>query len=208
MIRSFQGTIRSYQGMIRPYQGTQQFFISQSRLYACVFYVLTIHLYQVRDVSYYARKGNWTDEQTGEKRSGVRSLPQHRYAISGEYASEGFTFRSEYIHSTGNAFAKTMTNTNDGSASDCNLSAIGNKADDFYALGIIPVVKNKVNVKARYDLYQNNAEWNSAKTFYEAGADYYFTKNLRLSAEYALVNDRNPNEHNYSLINTELSIKF
>ena len=105
MIRSFQGTIQSYQGMIRPYQGTQQFFISQSRLYACVFYVLTIHLYQVRDVSYYARKGNWTDEQTGEKRSGVRSLPQHRYAISGEYASEGFTFRSEYVHSTGNAFA-------------------------------------------------------------------------------------------------------
>ena len=101
-----------------------------------------------------------------------------------------------------------MTNTNDGSASDCNLSAIGNKADGFYALGIIPVVKNKVNVKAQYDLYRNNAEWNSAKTFYEAGADYYFTKNLRLSVEYALVNDRNLNEHNYSLINTELSIKF
>ena len=156
----------------------------------------------------YSRKGNWTDEQTGEKRSGVRSLPQHRYAISGEYASEGFTFRSEYVHSTGNAFAKTMTNTNDGSASDCNLSAIGNKADGVYALGIIPVIKNKVNVKARYDLYRNNAEWNSAKTFYEAGADYYFTKNLRLSAEYALVNDRNLNKHNYSIINTELSIKF
>ena len=69
-------------------------------------------------------------------------------------------------------------------------------------------MKNKVNVKARYDLYQNNAEWNSAKIFYEAGEDYYFTKNLRISAEYALVNDRNLNEHNYSLINTELSIKF
>ena len=156
----------------------------------------------------YSRKGNWTDAQTVDKRNGVRSLPQHRYAISGEYASDGFTFRSEFIHSTGNAFAKTMTDTNDGSASDCNLSAIGNKADRFYALGIIPVIKNKVNVKARYDLYRNNAEWNSAKTFYEAGADYYFTKNLRLSAEYALVNDRNLNKHNYSIINTELSIKF
>ena len=67
----------------------------------------------------YSRKGNWTDAQTVDKRNGVRSLPQHRYAISGEYASEGFTFRSEYVHSTGNAFAKTMTNTNDGSASVC-----------------------------------------------------------------------------------------
>lgn len=123
----------------------------------------------------------------------------------GSYARKG---NWTYVHSTGNAFVKTMTDTNDGSASDCNLSAVGNKADGFYALGIIPVVKNKVNVKARYDLYRNNAEWNSAKTFYEAGADYYFTKNLRLSAEYALVNDRNLNEHNYSLINTELSIKF
>ena len=156
----------------------------------------------------YARKGNWTDERSGESRSGVRSLPQHRYAISGEYASNGFTFRSEYVHSTGKAFAKTMTDTNDASASDCNLSAIGSKADGFYALGIVPVVKNKVNIKARYDLYRNNGKWNSAKTFYEAGADYYLTKNLRLSAEYALVNDRPLSKHNYSLVNTELSIKF
>lgn len=33
-------------------------------------------------------------------------------------------------------------------------------------------------------------------------------KNLRLSAEYALVNDRTLSKHNYSLVNTELSIKF
>lgn len=56
---------------------------------------------------------------------------KERYAISGEYASNGFTFRSEYVHSTGKAFAKTMTDTNDASASDCNLSAIGSKADGF-----------------------------------------------------------------------------
>ena len=156
----------------------------------------------------YARKGSWTDETTGEEKTGVRSLPQHRYALSADYVSDGWTFRSEYIHSTGKAFAKTMTDTNDTSASDCNLSNNGTKADGFYALGIAPIVKNKVNLKARYDLYRSNGEWNSAKTFYEAGADYYFTKNLKLSAEYALVNDRTLDKHNYSLINTELSIKF
>ena len=156
----------------------------------------------------YARKGTWTYETTGETKSEVRSLPQHRYAISADYASDGWTFRSEYIHSTGRAFAKTMTDTNDASASDCTLSSNGNKADGFYTLGIVPVVKNKVSLKARYDLYRNNGEWNSAKTFYEAGADYYFTKNLKLSAEYALVNDRTISKHNYSLINTELSLKF
>lgn len=156
----------------------------------------------------YARKGTWTDESTGEEKSGVRSLPQHRYAISADYVHKGWTFRSEYIHSTGKAFAKTMTDTNDESSSDCNLSSAGSKADGFYALAIAPIVKNKVDVKAKYDLYRNNAEWNSAKTFYEVGGDYYFTKNLRFSAEYALVNDRTLGKHNYNLLNAELSIKF
>ncbi len=156
----------------------------------------------------YARKGSWTDETTGKTQTGVKSLPQHRYAISADYDKDGWTFRSEYIHSTGKAFAKTMQNTNDESASDCTLSSAGDKADGFYALGIAPVVKNKVNVKARYDLYRNNAEWNSAKTFYEIGGDYYFAKNLKFSVEYALVNDRTLSKHNYNLVNAELSIKF
>lgn len=156
----------------------------------------------------YSRKGTWTEESSGEAKSGVRSLPQHRYAISADYVNKGWTFRSEYIHSTGKAFAKTMTDTNDESASDCNLSSAGSKADGFYALAIAPIVKNKVNVKAKYDLYRNNAEWNCAKTFYEVGADYYFTKNLRFSAEYALVNDRTLSKHNYNMLNAELSIKF
>lgn len=109
-------------------------------------------------------------------------------------------------------YRKSLCKNNDqherDSASDCNLSDNGNKADGFYALGIVPVLKNKVSLKARYDLYRNNGEWNSAQTFYEAGADYYFTKNLKFSAEYALVNNRTLSKHNYSLINTELSIKF
>ena len=40
----------------------------------------------------------------------------------GSYARKG---NWTYVHSTGNAFVKTMTDTNDGSASDCNLSAWG-----------------------------------------------------------------------------------
>lgn len=101
-----------------------------------------------------------------------------------------------------------MTDTNDASASDCTLSSLGNKADGFYALAMAPVVKDKVRVKARYDLYRSTAEWSSAKTYYEVGADYFFTKNLKLSAEYALVNDRTLTEHNYNILNAELSIKF
>lgn len=110
------------------------------------------------------------------QRINLKDVNQRKIRHQGEYASNGFTFRSEYVHSTGKAFAKTKTDTNDASASDCNLSAIGSKADGFYALGIVPMVKSKVNIKARYDLYRNNGKWNSAKTFYEAGADYYLAK--------------------------------
>lgn len=156
----------------------------------------------------YARKGTWRDEADGSEKSGVRSLPQHRYALSADYNGGGWTARTEYIHSSGKAFAKTMQDTNGATSSDCSLSSAGSKADAFYALVIVPVMKNKVNAKARYDLYRSTAEWQSAKGQYEVGVDYFFAKNLRLSAEYALVNDRTLASHNYSIINTELSIKF
>ena len=86
----------------------------------------------------YARKGTWTDEHDAsytadiQKRSGVRKLSQNRYAFSFEYKQDGWTVRSEYIHSTGKAFAKSITNFNDANAKDCNLNAkIGDKAQVY-----------------------------------------------------------------------------
>ena len=67
----------------------------------------------------YARKGTWTDEHDAsytadiQKRSGVRKLSQNRYAFSFEYKKDGWTVRSEYIHSTGKAFDKSINNFND-----------------------------------------------------------------------------------------------
>ncbi len=75
----------------------------------------------------YARKGTWTDE-AGNPQSGTRSLQQRRYAFSAEYVVDDWTFRSEYVHSTGLAFAKAMSNTDDASAKDCTLSNNGDKA--------------------------------------------------------------------------------
>lgn len=160
----------------------------------------------------YARKGNWTEitedgsvkEHTGE----VRSLPQHRYAISGEYLVDDWTFRTEYIHSTGEAFSKSMQNTDDASASDCSLGKNGAKADGYYALVIAPIVKKKVHAKARYDLYRANGEWNKARTQYEIGADYVLTKNFQISAEYARINDRSLKKHDYDMFDVEVSFRF
>ena len=123
---------------------------------------------------------------------GVRT-GKNRYAISGEYCFDDWTIRSEYIHSQGYG---------------ANLAA-GDKADGFYALCIAPVVKNKCHVKARYDVYRDRKEWGSARTNYEIGADYVFSKNLQINLEYARVNDKTlPDKHSYNLVDVELDFRF
>ena len=156
-----------------------------------------------------ARRGTWSDA-AGVLHSGVRSLPKHRYALSGEYKVNDWTVRSEYVHSTGKAFSTAITNTNaqDSNFKNCNISALGDKADGVYGLVIAPVVKNKFHLKARYDLYRANAEWNHARTQYEVGADYLFHKNVQLNVEYARVNDRSLSKHNFNLVDVELDFRF
>ena len=122
-------------------------------------------------------------------RAGVGA--KNRYAISGEYAKDDWTFRSEYIHSQ-------------GMGADASL---GDKADGIYALCIAPVIKKKLHVKARYDLYRQQKDWETSKTMYEVGADYLFTKNLQLNLEYARVNERK-GDFNYNLVDLELDFRF
>lgn len=158
-----------------------------------------------------ARKGNWTDAAGVTHTGEVRSLPKHRYALSGEYKFNDWTLRSEYVHSTGYAFAKALTNTNaqDPNFTNCEVNtALGNKADGFYGLVIAPVIQKKVHVKARYDLYRPTAEWNRSRTQYEVGADYYFHKNFQINVEYARINDRTLAKHNYNMIDVEVDFRF
>ena len=134
----------------------------------------------------------WTGSRGAKQDDGtVVSIPKNRYAISAEYAKNDWTFRSEYIHSQGFDVAHKK----------------GDKADGFYALGIVPVIAKKCHVKARYDLYRDEATWRSSKVFYEVGADYVFTKNLQLNLEYARVNERTTSS-NYNMIDVELDFRF
>lgn len=159
----------------------------------------------------YARKGTWTDN-AGIAQSGVRKLQQRRYAFSAEYKANDWTLRSEYIHSTGYAFAKSLSNTDDAAAKDCNLSADGNKAQGVYALVIAPIIPNKLHAKARYDMYQPSDGAQKQRTQYDIGLDYEFTKNLALSGIYSYVHDRSQHalqaNPNYSMLDVELSFRF
>ena len=91
---------------------------------------------------------------TGSRVIGGKSVGKNRYALSADYQADDWTFRTEYIHSQGYGATE----------------AAGDKADGYYALCIAPVVKNKLHVKARYDLYRDQATWGSSKTYYEVGA--------------------------------------
>ena len=152
----------------------------------------------------YARKWSYTDE-AGQKHSVTKSLPQHRYAVSAEYVTKSdWTFRSEYIHSTGEGF---KTSDNEKNA-DLTLNGYGSKADGLYALAIAPIKKKKAHVKARYNMYRRNGEWDKSKTMYEIGADYKFSKNIGVTAEYVFVNDRTLNKHNYNMADVQLQFRF
>ena len=174
----------------------------------------------------YARKGNWTEtvaDPTSNVTPGatkeithtneVRSLNQNRYAFSFEYKKDGWTVRSEYIHSTGKAFAKSITNFNDANAKDCNLNEkIGDKAQGVYGLVIAPLAQlpknSRIDIKARYDMYQPNGKNNMQKTQYEAGLNFHIGKRISILTEYALVNDKTLAKHNYSMADAEFCFRF
>lgn len=173
----------------------------------------------------YARKGNWTEIVTDLVSSRpdatkeithtneVRSLNQNRYAFSFEYKKDGWTVRSEYIHSTGKAFAKSITNFNDANAKDCSLNEkIGDKAQGVYGLVIAPLAQlpknSRIDVKARYDMYQPNGKSNMQRTQYEAGLNFHIGKRISILTEYALINDKTLAKHNYSMADAEFCFRF
>ena len=173
----------------------------------------------------YARKGNWTEIVTDLVSSRpdatkeithtneVRKLAQNRYAFSFEYKKDGWTVRSEYIHSTGKAFAKSITNFNDTNSKDCSLNEkIGDKAQGVYGLVIAPLAQlpknSRIDIKARYDMYQPNGKNNMQRTQYEAGLNFHIGKRISILTEYALINDKTLAKHNYSMADAEVCFRF
>jgi hypothetical protein len=43
---------------------------------------------------------------------------------------------------------------------------------------------------------------------YEVGLNYFINKNIQINAEYAFVNDRSLNKHNYNFVDVEFDFKF
>jgi len=146
----------------------------------------------------------------------LSNVPLNRYALSAEWDKDQWTFRTEYIHSQGWGVAPDQA----GKGGTVINTDMGDKADGWYAFGIVPVIKSKLFAKARYQVYrptktyvgkidsQTGNRIGGAITQYEVGVNYFFTKNLEVHLEYSHVNDRTWIKHNYNLIDAELAFKF
>jgi hypothetical protein len=159
------------------------------------FWVMPIQGLRVGAFGWMGSRGDMVIGQDANGANITGSVSKNRYALSAEYDKDEYTFRTEYLHSQGMGAN----------------AALGNQADGWYVFGIVPVIKSKLHAKARYQTYRDNKEWNRAKTMYEIGVNYYFTKNLQLNLEYGRVNDRtiaNPDKHNYNLVDAQLDFRF
>ena len=146
--------------------------------------------------------GNYIVDSKGNKTAITGSVEKNRYALSAEYSQGEYMFRAEYLHSQGWGAAKAANNVREIDYSK------GDKADGWYAFGIVPIIKGKLHAKARYQCYRAQKEWDTAKTSYEVGANYFFTKNLEMHLEYARINDRSLAKHDYNMVDLELDFRF
>lgn len=155
-----------------------------------------------------AREGELRAADGSDSATVVRSLHQHRYAIGAEWDSDPLVVRSEYVHSTGSAFAVR----DDGHTRDLTLSGAGSKADAFYAMALVRILRStlpgRLRLKGRYDLYRPEASMASAQTALQFGADYWFTPKVGVAVEYTHANDRALARHNYNYYDFQVQFRF
>ena len=163
----------------------------------------------------------WTGSRGGYTIDGKanQSLSKTRYALSAEYDYNDWTFRTEYIHSKGYGTAKS------GDGGTTIEQKKGDRADGFYVFGIAPIIKHKLHLKARFDVYRDEYEsgkkiWNNLSEgvrtiHYEGGIDYMFNKNLELNLMYSRIDEHSRdyatmyiNKYKYNMVDLELDFRF
>ena len=160
------------------------------------FWVMPIKGVRIGAFGWTGSRGGMYDPITGN----TVSVEKNRYAISAEYSQDEYMFRTEYLHSQGwGGKIEDGVRKIDYSLTD--------KADGWYAFGIVPLIKGKLHAKARYQTYRSQKEWATSKSMYEVGLNYFFTKNLQINAEYGLVNERSAHK-NHNFVDVELDFRF
>lgn len=142
---------------------------------------------------------------------------RNRYMISAKYDANDWTVRAEYAHSTGHKISDFYTAA-DVAASITAEKVVGGlkenasngRADAWYATVGIPMTK-WLKTYVKYDVYRDDASWNTTKSIYSICPNIQLHKNLMFQLEYNYVHDKtiaNPDKRSYSQVWVETYVRF
>ena len=139
----------------------------------------------------------WTGTYTG---NGI-SVKRNRWALSGMYEYNDWSFRAEYAHHTGynvNDF-NTETQTWKDGASD--------KADAWYVIVGAPVTR-WLKIYGSYDVYRKDVTWGTMRSVYSLCPNFQLHKNLMFQVQYNYINDRTATDRNYHELWAQTWVRF
>lgn len=132
----------------------------------------------------------WTGTYTGANKVSVR---RNRWALSGKYEYKDWTFRAEYAHHTGYHVDMSKRSSD--------------KADAWYVLAGVPVTR-WLKIYGSYDVYRQDATWNTMRSVYSICPNFQLHKNLMFQVQYNYVNDRTATDRNYHELWAQTWVRF
>lgn len=147
-------------------------------------------------VGFYGWTGNFTSATTATK--GV-TVSRNRYEFVAKYDKDDWSFRAEYAHSTGHKVSDydKVTDTWSGNG----------KADAWYATVGIPCT-SWLKTWLKYDVYRDDATWNTTKSIYSLCPNIQLHKNLMFQPQFNYVHDRTASKKNYCELWCETYVRF
>ena len=145
----------------------------------------------------------WSGNYTGTVSSQAVTVDRNRMAAGIRYTGP-FIFCAEYGVSEGHKVSDYVYDVNNGLTLKPNTS---DGADTWYIMSAVPVTKDKkLKVQARWDVYRDQKTWNSAKRIYGLGSEYYFSKNLKIQANYNFISDKSTSaiDQHYNSLDLQL----
>lgn len=144
----------------------------------------------------------WTGSFTA---NGI-TVDRNRYLIGAKYDRNDWTLRAEYAHSSGHKISDYKKN-DDGSYT---VSGRG-RADAWYATVGVPCTP-WLKTYVKYDVYRDDASWNSTKSIYSVCPNFQLHKNLMFQVQYNYVHDRTlaakGQKTNYNELWAEAYVRF
>lgn len=141
---------------------------------------------------------------------------RNRYMISAKYDANDWTVRAEYAHSTGHKISDFYTAANVANSITAEKvvgglkeNASNGRADAWYATVGIPMT-SWLKTYVKYDVYRDDASWNTTKSIYSICPNIQLHKNLMFQLEYNYVHDKTlaAGKRSYSQVWLETYVRF